>query len=203
MSERVKGKNSKASKLIESYCAGFGIEYTEINYQNFKKIFECFSNLNSGKNIIDYSIIKRRPMTTLLPLMYEEFLKEEILDTRLIIEFLSQFRENKNFAKTINNIDTALNNDFGPIGITYKVIIKDLYFDSPFPNISEILSKTNLSRSAFAYRKKAAVMLVACILWKECLKIYRPSKKALEQAEINAGRHQGISTIYNGESASN
>lgn len=199
MGERVKGKNSKSSKMIERYCNALGISYTEKTYQNIKLVLECFSEIRSGRNLIDLSIIKRRPVAELIPMLYEAFLKEQLVEYALIMEILSQLQNHEGLDQVVNNIIDSLDKNYGDVGRIYKIIIEELYLNNPFPNTKDILEKTGLTRSAYAYRKKEAIMLVGCVFWQECLKTWTPTKDALEQAEKSAGREYRTSKIINEE----
>ena len=199
MGERVKGKNSKSSKMIERYCNALGISYTEKTYQNIKLVLECFSEIRSGRNLIDLSIIKRRPVAELIPMLYEAFLKEQLVEYALIMEILSQLQNHEGLDQVVNNIIDSLDKNYGDVGRIHKISIEELYLNNPFPNTKDILEKTGLTRSAYAYRKKEAIMLVGCVFWQECLKTWTPTKDALEQAEKSAGREYRTSKIINEE----
>ena len=188
-------KETKAQQMIESMCCLIGMHYTEKTYNNIVKILECYRSILFGKNIFNYDLVDKMTLEDVIPAIYKGFISEELISDELTYKIIIHIINDEQLSNMVNNAMEKIRN-FDKIGEDYYKIIKGLYCTEAFPIAKNIIIDLNIDKSAYAYRKKEAIMLAGVVFWQEFLRFWNNGKSEMKEIEAKYGRTGMLSEKY-------
>ena len=181
--------------MIENMCGLIGMHYSEKTYNNIVKVLECYRSILFGKNIFDYDLIDKMTLEETIPAIYKGFISNEPISDELTYKIIVHIVNDDELSYIM---DTVLNKikAFDKIGEDYYKIIKGLYCTEAFPIAKNIINDLHIDKSAYAYRKKEAIMLTGVVFWQEFLKFWKNGKAEMKEIEAKYGRTGMLSEKY-------
>ncbi len=185
-------KNTQAKSIIERMGHLYGVNYDNKTYKNIEKILKSYKSYTLNKDFFDFSIIGKKPMTDIIPMVYKSFIKTGEINENEVNLMVMQILNDENtegiLLDTLEDIKNFTTHNDPKMGNLYYSILKEFYFSGRDVTNTELYCELDLPSSTYSYRKEEAIMLFGIKFWGKCLPLWGAWEDEIKKLQINEGR---------------